>query len=261
MQAVLNAGSRDGEGKPKRLVAFGMMPSGRHFDLGTVIEIVANTIEIIEWDMAEQPIIKETLAISTPASRMDRRLDGVASLPDVLAQSGNVTAVWAPLKTIAHWRARYGSQFQLEIERGVPVAVCNRHELEHALENLVASAENAMGEAAHLLVNVEREDGVDQGPFRPASPGPRLHESRSGPALSPLLSAVHRNGPGTAMAMEFELSSNHTAADVIAFRADAVITMQLRRIWASVGANAPLFPAGRRRPPPRLSSAEVEVVS
>jgi hypothetical protein len=57
MQAVLNAGSPDGEGKPTRLVVLGMMPSGRQFDLGTVIEIVANTIEIFERGMAELPIM------------------------------------------------------------------------------------------------------------------------------------------------------------------------------------------------------------
>jgi hypothetical protein len=101
MQAMFNAGFPDWESKPTKLVALGTMPSGRHFDLGTVIEIVANAIDIIERGIAERPTMKETLAISYPASGMDGHSDGVTSLPDLMVQTGNVTAVLVPLKTIA----------------------------------------------------------------------------------------------------------------------------------------------------------------
>jgi hypothetical protein len=242
MQAVFNAGFPHRESKPTKLVALGSMPSGRHFDLGTVIEIVANAIDIIERGLAERPTMKETLAISYPASGMDGHSDGVTSLPDLMAQTGNVTAVLVPLKTIARWRARHDSKFQLEIERGVPVVVCDRHEFEDTLVSLVRSAEEAMGAGAQLLVNVEREDGVDQEPYRETSPDLRFYESCFGmgavttrQALSPLLSAVRRKGSGMTIAMEFELGSNHTATDVTAFRTEAVITMRLRRIWAANG--------------------------
>ena len=213
MQTVLNAGSPDREGRPTRLVALGIMPSGRHLDLGTVIEIVANSIHVIERGIAERPVMKETLAASYPSDEIDKHRQSAASLPDLMAQTGSVTAVLVPLKTVARWRARHDTQFQLEIERGVQVVVCDRHAFEDTLVSLVRSAEKAMG------------------------------------GLASLLAAIHRDGPGVALAMEFDLSSNHASTDAILFGAEAVITMRLRRIWASVGASAPLFPAGRRRRP------------
>jgi hypothetical protein len=256
MQTVLNAGSPDREGRPTRLVALGIMPSGRHLDLGTVIEIVANSIHVIERGIAERPVMKETLAASYPSDEIDKHRQSAASLPDLMAQTGSVTAVLVPLKTVARWRARHDTQFQLEIERGVQVVVCDRHAFEDTLVSLVRSAEKAMGEAAQLLVNVEREDGVGQGLHWDTLPDLHFHGSGVGIdavaasyGLASLLAAIHRDGPGVALAMEFDLSSNHASTDAILFGAEAVITMRLRRIWASVGASAPLFPAGRRRRP------------
>jgi hypothetical protein len=222
------------------------MPSGRHFNLGSVIEIVAHAIELIERGIAERPTMKETLAISYPARGLYGHGDGATGLLDLMAQTGNVTAVLVPLTTIARWRAKHDSKFQLEIEQGMPVIVCKRHKFEDTLVSLVRGAEDTMGAGGQLLVNVEWEGGIDQEPYRETSPDMHFYQScfgkgavTTGQDLSPLLSAVHRNGPGMAIAMEFELSSTNTATDVIAFRTEAAISMRLRRIWAANGLATP----------------------
>jgi len=235
MMDVEEANPIESEGDVIRLEALGLMTAGIVHDLGNTIQILSNSVEILD----EHPTIKATRALRPVVGRAVRSLDRAnALIKQILGFARNdgtqegavdLALCFEGLERLLRWIGSDALDLRVRVAAGLPELVCNRWNLENAILNLVLNARDAMPDGGTVGIDVDRSEDDKWILLRVSDTGHGMTPDIKARAFEPFFTTKsdgRGNGLGLAMVGRFaqeagggvEISSEPGAGTTVTLR-------------------------------------------
>jgi signal transduction histidine kinase len=193
-----------------RLEALGLMTAGIVHDLGNMIQILSNTVDVLH----QHPTIKATNALQPAIGRAVNSLDRTRALiqqilsfarqNDTEQESVDIAMCLAGMERLLRWIGRNDMRIDIHVDADVPPVICNRGNLENAILNLALNARDAMPEGGALAIQAtssrDSDDTVTGVALRVSDNGRGMTRETMARAFDPFFT-TKTGTPGTGLGL------------------------------------------------------------
>jgi signal transduction histidine kinase len=141
-----------------RLEALGLMTAGIVHDLGNIIQILSNTVDVLD----QHPTIRATKALRPTVGRAVNSLErasvlvkeilGFARETDSKPETVDIAMCLVKMERLLRWIAGDHMRIDIHTDADMPRVVCSRLSLENAILNLALNARDATPKGGALSI-------------------------------------------------------------------------------------------------------------